>query len=186
MQVACSRVLQIDRVQNRGLYTKFLIRRGEVLNQAGRAAGPDTFLFHGSNPGDCRLRKHSNTALLSFCDRIRRLHTVIHQCIAGLVHRIDVSCPVAADQWSSPAAASAACCTEVQNAGLCCQAPLTTGWKFRWERCAAGVLAKITQEGFDARVSNTGGSLGAGTYFARHLSYSLAYIDRVHSLCVSA
>ena len=33
--------------------------------------------------------------------------------------------------------------------------------------------------GFDIRVSNMGGSLGAGSYFAGHLSYALEYVDRV-------
>ncbi len=43
----------------------------------------------------------------------------------------------------------------------------------------AGVLELVTREGFDIRVSNLGGSLGAGTYFAEHISYSLAYVVRV-------
>lgn len=44
---------------------------------------------------------------------------------------------------------------------------------------AAAVLSLITREGFDIRVSNMGGALGAGAYFAQHLSYSLQYINRV-------
>lgn len=33
--------------------------------------------------------------------------------------------------------------------------------------------------GFDNRVSNLNGALGAGTYFAQHVSYSLGYVDKV-------
>lgn len=33
--------------------------------------------------------------------------------------------------------------------------------------------------GFDIRVSNMGGALGAGSYFAQHVSYSLGYVNRV-------
>jgi len=39
----------------------------------------------------------------------------------------------------------------------------------------AGAYEPILKSGFDHRVSNMGGSIGAGTYFASHASYSKDY-----------
>ncbi len=41
------------------------------------------------------------------------------------------------------------------------------------------MLALISREGFDIRVANLGGSLGAAAYFAEAISYSLGYVTRV-------
>jgi hypothetical protein len=44
----------------------------------------------------------------------------------------------------------------------------------------------LTPAGFDIRVSNMGGALGAGSYFAEHLSYSLGYVNRVNIISTKA
>lgn len=47
-----------------------------------------------------------------------------------------------------------------------------------WHGSNPSVLALITSIGFDTRVANMTGSLGAGCYFAEDISYSLAYVAK--------
>lgn len=48
------------------------------------------------------------------------------------------------------------------------------------------MLALISREGFDIRVANLGGSLGAAAYFAEAISYSLGYVTRVRPATATA
>lgn len=50
LQVSRSEVLAVERVHNLKLWTKYLMRREEVVEAAGFAQ--ERFLFHGSAPAD--------------------------------------------------------------------------------------------------------------------------------------
>lgn len=59
MQVKQSDVLKIERVQNLRLWTKYLLRREEVVEAAGFAQ--ERFFFHGSAPGEGPLHENRNS-----------------------------------------------------------------------------------------------------------------------------
>lgn len=47
-QVSRNRVLQVDRVQHRGLWTKYVLKRQEVADAAGDVGAREAFLWHGA------------------------------------------------------------------------------------------------------------------------------------------
>lgn len=58
--------------------------------------------------------------------------------------------------------------------------------QFLFHGAARATIATITREGFDIRVSNLSGALGAGTYFAFSSAYSHSYSSQQVSRAVGA